>query len=595
MEPALDPFDSLCRQVYLANDDDTSKQPTPIPSNEETALSLISRAQVYELPTSYTLPSSAQAPGNRDQDRRCYRIHLETIEDPILEQTVRDIIKGAIDPSVLMELPFDRNLSGYSSKTRTETRESPLEAPVVLDMEGVSATIPASDNDKKTMFLIPTQEWLRMSTRIRFWRAESHRIKAAEREIVLDGLLNDRWKDATSTLSSAAVSSPPPSSGSLVAADIPPKSLPSSPNSSSASSPATSPRSSAAPHRLQTSLSRPSLYRQPFQEHQLNTLVQFISTYGDEPSATSILRGLLNLIRRQITEPKVLSWTFERANLTEQRPVVTVAFLDLVAKLGLELVIVDEGRDKGGLMGLAPDSNKLGSITSLTSESTVAVSPEAGTAAVSKESQSTELTWTFGPKVDDRRLEYWIHNIQQSTLPVLKMDDQSLLPSTATFTNNSTLPTSSKSNQDHKQNPIPAAIRKRFLQDRNTIPAGSIQVLTTNIHASAPTSSETLRTPTESTLHTAAGKVDIIRDRSYVLASSKYALSDTAGSSASSSGVFVDRVRSDVKHLVRWATTCGGRLDWIWTWLFSSFQKSRYGSAAGASERRPPRSNDENV
>ncbi|KAF8927765.1 hypothetical protein EDD21DRAFT_380245 [Dissophora ornata] len=607
MDSPPDPFDTLCRQVFMA-DKDTPEQTADTPSNEETALSLISRAQVYELPASYTTLNTS--PSSTDQDRRCYRIHLETIKNPALQQDLRDILVRAIDPCLLLELPFDRNLSGYSSKTRTEACEAPLDTPVVLDMGGLSTfeeqgsetltpapiTPAISDNDK-TMLLIPTSEWLRMSGRIRFWRAESHRVKAAQREVALDALLDERWKSATMT-----ISAPPPSSGSLVAAAIPPNSLPSSPAAPVSSSPTSLLRSSTAP----LPLLRSSLFKQTFQEHQLDSLIQFVALYGDEPSATSILRGLFDLIRRQLTETKVLSWTFDRANLTEQKPEVTVAFLDLLARLGLELAssYSNEGQLKGIEAGKGALSTSTVSSTATaalantpveasssttfpTSDSAVTVIAVSSAFNAAKEGYSTELTWTFGPKVDDRRLQYWVHNIQQTALPVLKMDGQSLLPSTANLSNSSALPStaptsSSKSllNQNQRQSPIPVAIRKRFLQDRNTIPAGTIQVLTGIV---------------EATLASVPGNV-VIRDRSFVLSSSKYALSPTSGSfTALPPGMFVEKMREDVKYLARWATTCGGRLDWIWAWLFSSFRKSRYRQSFGGSERRAPRSNDENV
>ncbi|KAF9935908.1 hypothetical protein BGZ65_002906 [Modicella reniformis] len=576
-------------------------------SDEETALSLINRAQVYELPASYTFPSALQDRGSpsspNDQERRCYRIHLETIEIQALQQRVHDILLKAIDRSMLLELPFDRNLSGYNSKTRTESRNAPLESPVVLDMSGLSAPdqvvsdIPSattSSSDNNSMLLIPTKEWLRMSGRIRFWRAESHRIKAAQREVILDELLNDRWR----SVSSATISTPPPSSGSLIAGKIPPSSLPSSAPSSGASSP-TSPRSPTMSQATAASLLRPSPFKQPFQEHQLDSLVHFIAQYGEEPSASSILRGLFDLIRRQLTQVKVLSWTFDRANLTEQKPEVTTAFLDLIARLGLELVALNEGQQLHQVLDKDITSNSIvepsstsesstplnGTTSSSTSESTVtgAVSQKAASTTTIHQNISTELTWTFGPKVDDRRLEYWVHNVQQATLPVLKMDEHSLLPSTASFANGSSafisLHSSSNSkSQAQKQNPIPLATRRRFLYDRNTTPAGSIQFLT--ILANPPT----LLSPGYPEDNV------VVRDRSFVLISSTYVYDG----SSTTSGQFTERVKKDVIHLARWATTCGGRLDWIWAWLFSSFQKTRHGSTAAAGNRRP-RPNDENV
>ncbi|KAF9341868.1 hypothetical protein BGZ91_000463 [Linnemannia elongata] len=600
MGSTLDNFDTLCQQVFLPSKsaaDEGSADPTAeTTSVQETALSLLSRAQIYELPTPLT--STTSTPETTQNDRQYYRIHLEELEECQQQQQVRDILVQAIDPALLVILPYDRNLSGYSSKTRTETTEAPLETAVVLDMGGLSGpeplagsapatpslvtsskTDPASSGDidnttSKTMLLVSVKEWLRLTGRIRFWRAESHRVKVAQREIVLDGLLEERWRTATSSvIPSTPISSPPHSSGSLTAAALPPKSLPSSAVSSpsTASSVPTSPLAFAVP-MSQTKL---STYKQPFQEHQLESLVQFMTAYGDEPSATSILRGLLDLTRRQLTDTTVLSWTFDRANLTEQKPEITVAFLDLIARLGLELVsppALETGKQQDTTKPSTPVSTSSYSFTA--SDATAVGTPKAATPV-----HLTDLTWTFGSRIDDRRLEYWIHHIQQKALPVAKVDHQSLLPSTASFAptnNNISSTTSASSGSEQKVNPIPLAIRKRFLQDRQTIPAGTIQPLTnTDIN----------NTHTNTKLSTG-----IVRDSTFVLTTSKYALSSSS-SSSQGTGLFVN-VKKDVKDLARWASTCGGRLDWIWAWLFSSFQKSRR-EAKSASQK--PRSNDENV
>ncbi|KAG0199673.1 hypothetical protein BGX28_007087 [Mortierella sp. GBA30] len=600
MGSSSDAFDSLCQQVFMAIPD-SAHQTSTLPSKEETALSLLSQAQVYELPSSYALPSkptsrteSTGAPSSAIQDRTYYRIHLENIEDPLLQALVQDILVHAIDSSALLELPFDRNLSGYSSRTRTEAREAPLEAAVVLDMMDLSseeeapASPPITDNQgatnsssdsnsgatNKTMLLVPTGSWIRMTSRIRYWRAESHRIKAAEREVILDRLLDERWKVVTSHHSPTAISSPPPSSGSLVSSTIPPTSLPPSPALTPSPSTASSPRPTSA-LQAPIPLTRSSPYKQPFQEHQLDSLVQFMLIYGDEPSAASILRGLLDLIRRQLTERKVLLWTFDRANMTEQKPEVTVAFLDLVARLGLELLTTDRDQDCSQRPPLPAESN---SLSSSTSNLTIAAPPQALGKSSKPNSSSTDLRWTFGSKMDDHRLEYWIHHLQQASLPVLKMDDQSLLPSTASFIATADHPLSTAT---ASQNPIPVTTRRRFLQGHITIPAGAIQILATT----TTSSSSALDVPTAA----------VIRERSFVLTKSKYALlASSSGETGSSAPIlFVNRFKKDVKDLARWASTCGGRLDWIWAWLFSTFQRSRHGSSSSAS--RKPRANDENV
>ncbi|KAF9964617.1 hypothetical protein BGZ70_006191 [Mortierella alpina] len=565
MTPTTDAFDNLCQQVFVTPQD-TSNQASATPSIQETALSLLAQAQPYELPSSHVLPpsatsavDSAESASARSQDRTFYRIHLESIDDPGLQQSVRHALVLAVDPGSLVELPFDRNLSGYSSKTRTESRKAPLDQAV----------------NSKTMLLVPTTSWIRMTGRIRFWRAESHRIKAAQREEVLDELLNERWKVRSV---GNAVSSPPPSSGSLLAATIPPTSLPSSPILTSASSsPASSPRPTTA-SGTPVPLTRLSSLKQPFQEHQLDSLVQFMKRYGEEPSVASILRGLLDLIRRQLTQPKVLSWTFDRANLTEQKPEATVAFLDLIAKLGFELQIMSTDQKQ-------PVPSTL--LTPASSDSTI-VASSTGIDSDASGTSSTTLTWTLGAKADDRRLEYLIHHIQQTTLPVLKVDNQSLLPSTASFTANE----SSRSGATHSssQNPVPAATRKRFLHGQSTIPAGTIQILTTT---TTPTTTTTNATEPSTRPNTPIAAT-VTRERAFVLSSSKYALT-TDASGSMTPAVFVHRVKRDVKDLARWASTCGGRLDWIWAWLFSSFQKSRYGSSSAAAAARKARSNDENV
>ncbi|KAG9319300.1 hypothetical protein KVV02_005018 [Mortierella alpina] len=595
MATTTDAFDALCQQVFMTAQD-TSSPATATPSIQETALAMLAQAQPYELPSSYVLLTSttsaiesAGLASAETKERTFYRIHLENIDDPGLQQSVQNALVLAIDPGSLVVLPFDRNLSGYSSKTRTESKKAPLDQAVLLDMADVSSeaesscftsesqqaadsqgATPVDDAqvDSKTMLLVPTTSWIRMTGRIRYWRAESHRIKAAQREVVLDELLNERWKllSATNT-----VSSPPPSSGSLLATIIPPTSLPSSPISSSASSsPASSPRPTTG-SGTSVPLTRSSNLKQPFQEHQLDSLVQFMKSYGDEPSVAAILRGLLDLIRRQLTQPTVLSWTFDRANLTEQKPEATVAFLDLIARLGLELQIMTADQKQR-----APSSTLL---TPASSDSTITAS-SAGIDNSASGTSSTELTWTFGTKADDRRLEYLIHHIQQTTLPVLKMDSQSLLPSTASFIANESTP--SGATHSPSQNPVPAATRKRFLQGQSTIPAGSIKNFTTT-NVTGPSTEP----------GTSVAATTVTRERSFVLSSSRYALTADAFGSLTPA-VFVHRVKRDVKDLARWASTCGGRLDWIWAWLFSSFQKSRHGSSSAAAARKP-RSNDENV
>ncbi|KAG9064190.1 hypothetical protein KI688_003378 [Linnemannia hyalina] len=600
MGSTLDNFDNLCQQVFLpskpAADEGSADPAAETTSVQETALGLLSRAQIYELQTPLTSTTSTLE--SAQNDRQYYRIHLEELEDRQQRQDIRDTLVQAIDPALLVILPYDRNLSGYSSKTRTEATEAPLETAVVLDMGGLSVPEPPAgsapataslitdsktdpapmadidDTTSKTMLLVSVKEWLRLTGTIRFWRAESHRVKTAQREIVLDGLLEDRWRTATSSaMPSAPIPSPPHSSGSLTAAALTPKSLPSSAVSSpsTASSVPTSPLASVVP----LSLTKLSTYKQPFQEHQLESLIQFMTAYGDEPSATSILRGLLDLTRRQLTDTTVLSWTFDRANLTEQKPEVTVAFLDLIARLGLELVIppaLETGKQQDTIMPPAPVPTT--SYPCIASDATAV-----GTSKAATPVHSTDLTWTFGARIDDRRLEYWIHHIQQNTLPVAKVDHQSLLPSTASFapTNNNTATTiSASSGSEQKPNPIPLAIRKRFFQDRHMIPAGTIQPLT---------NTDTNNSHTNTKLSTG-----IVRDSTFVLATSKYALSSSSPGSQGT-GLFVN-VKKDVKDLARWASTCGGRLDWIWAWLFSSFKKSR---REAKSASREPRSNDENV
>ncbi|KAF9097159.1 hypothetical protein BGX23_009648 [Mortierella sp. AD031] len=613
MGSTLDNFDTLCQQVFLPSD---GPEPTVDPaatttSVQETALSLLSRAQVYELRSSLTSTSVSSTTADATlNDRQYYRIHLEELDDRQQQQQVRDILVQAIDPSLLVILPYDRNLSGYSSKTRAEITEAPLEAAVVLDMGGLSSaehtagstalssvpdgtTDPATsantdDTPNKTMLLVPIKEWLKLTGRIRFWRAESHRVKAAQREVVLDGLLEERWRTATSSaMPLTPISSPPQSSEALSAAALTPKSLP----SSAASSPSTSssvPSSPLAP-TVPPSLTKLSTYKQPFQEHQLESLVQFMAVYGNEPSAASILRGLFDLTRRQLTDTTVLSWTFDRANLTEQKPEVTVAFLDLIARLGLELVnpsALEAGRPQQEQQQVPQLAvNPSASVTTISYSSTASDATIVGTPKSATPVQSTELIWTFGSKIDDRRLEYWIHHLQQGTLPVAKVDDQTLLPSTASFapTNNAT--TSHASGSEQKLNPIPLAVRKRFLQDRQTIPAGSIQPLAN------PHTTTTIDTNTHSDIKRGNTNNNFIsRDAAFVLATSKYTLSGSL-SAAQGSGLFVNRVKKDVKELARWASTCGGRLDWFWAWLLS-FQKSR---REAKSASRKARSNDENV
>ncbi|KAG0077598.1 hypothetical protein BGZ93_011239 [Podila epicladia] len=555
----MDSFDLLCQQVFLDKTDDSTV------SINETALSLVSQAQVYELPATFT-PNPAWA-----GEKQCYRIHLESIPEKA-QTEARNVLVQAIDHSVLWEPPFDRNLTGYSTKTRTEVRDAPLAAAVVLDMDGAlysegqesetsqdkagSGVLSTSESDHqnqdKTMLLIPTKDWLWMVSRIRFWRSESHRIKAAQRERVLDELLSQRWKDTH--LAPTAVSSPPHLAGSLT---VTPRSstLPSAESlaSSVASSPLPSRHASIPIFSARFCI---SLQKLPFQEHQLEPLVQFMILYGQEPSASSILRGLFDLIRKQLGESKVLSWTFDRANLTEQKPEVTVAFLDLLAQLGLEYVApvrvehkeeIFKDQQSGGQLNPCTGTPSLSQSTSYSSTAshTTAV---VDTPTKKPEITSTELTWTLGCRMDDRRLEYWIHHLQQSNLPVVNIDDQSLLPSTAT---SSSTNLHSKSDQQ-KKNPIPVDVRKKLLQDRQTIAAGSIQALTTGA---------------------------LKREQAFVLPSSAYAWSNTSSSTP-----------AFVKDLARWASTCGGRLDWFWSWIFSSFQKSR--SKTGT---RQPRANDENV
>ena len=351
--------------------------------------------------------------------------------------------------------------------------------------------------------------------------------------------------------------------------------------------------------------------------------------YGDEPSAASLLKGLLDLCRRQLTETTVYAWTIDRANLTEQKLEVSEVFLDLMARLGFEYVnsVEEQRAHLSQLQQLQQQEQEQGqpSDGSLSSPSSVsaapppplqtsasflsmgsevtAVDPTKNLTSISKHpsKRSTEIKWTLGSKIDDRRLEYWIHNVQQPTLPMLQMDGGSILPLNFASTGSSshrngdhTLPTISSpkkksgsssldlkdlpsSSQQHlqhqsdkKTNPIPVQVRKRFLQDKHTIPAGSIQALMQ-----------------------LDGATVVVRDRAFVASTSAYRLS---GAEQGSGGMFVDKVKNDVKYLARWASTCGGRLDWIWTWLFRSFQSSRRSAGVGGQNgHQRPRPNDENV
>ncbi|KAF9436410.1 hypothetical protein BGZ76_004044 [Entomortierella beljakovae] len=582
-----DAFDQLCYNVFIANVKTGYDQPTEIPTIHETALGLINQAKVYEPPQTVNLPDSfilnntttatttttttnttntttttttTANTTTSSPDRRCYRIHHETIQDSIEREKAYQVLLGAIDSVTLLELPFDRNISGYSTKSRTENQQAALDVPVVLDMG-----LPDDDDEgqqqqqqqhsqkqaePQTMLLISTPEWIRMTGRVRHWRGESHRIKSVMRENLLNGLLNDRWKPNTST--STVISSQPPTSGSLVATAIP--NTLSTPPPSSPSSSVSSPRNSVIPpSQLPALTTRPSSCKLLFQEQQVEYLAEFMKEFGEELSAVSILRGLLNLIRRQLTNEKVLSWTLDRANLTEQKQEVTVAFLDLFAKLGLELI--EPSISNNQVQGENDVTNGITSISS-------------GESVKKEKNQQTELLWTFGSKIDDRRLEFWIRHVQQPYLPVLKTESTTST-SSLPLTNSDSKP---HQTQDRKQNPAPLAIRKKFLRDRNTIPAGSIQNLTI-----PPTDSQ------------------MTRDKSLVLASSRFTMPQN---DSVASEIFVNRVRKDVIHLAKWASSCGGRLDWFWSWLFSSFHRSRHGSSSSrtaGSGQRPARPNDENV
>jgi hypothetical protein len=293
-----------------------------------------------------------------------------------------------------------------------------------------------------------------------------------------------------------------------------------------------------------------------------------------------------------LTESTVLSWTFDRANLTEQKPEVTAAFLDLIARLGLELV-TSSTLETGKQQAPGQTHDQHSAVEPPAPTTATCYSPAAsdttvvGTLKSVTPIQFTDLTWTFGAKIDDRRLEYWIHHLQQGSLPVAKVDHQSFLPSTATFTptnNNNGTATGSISKSEQKLNPIPLATRKRFLQDCHTIPAGTIQPLA-KPHTGRNSSAD-------SSVENGPSNNFIVRDSMFVLQTSKYTLSSHSSSGSQSSGMFISRVKKDVKDLARWASTCGGRLDWIWAWLFSSFQKSR---REAKSANPKPRPNDENV
>ncbi|KAF9402571.1 hypothetical protein BGZ94_004876, partial [Podila epigama] len=565
----MNPFDTLCQQVFLH-----AKAADGI-STMETALSLLSQAQVYELPKNFVMPANSTW---TPDERQCYRIHLESLPTTQLYDATREILVQAIDPSVLIKVPFDRNLSGYSSKTRTEDRNTPLGAAVILDMDDLPSSestqagaatsteeggvqVHSQDDCKennaiqRTMLLVSTKDWLQMASRIRYWRSESHRIKAAERELILNDLLEERWNlDSVRTpITAAVVSSPPQSAGALEAAPYG-SSLPlanQSPISTLTStlSPCPSPRATSDLNPFNVRLC-PSRRKQPFQEHQLESLVQFMVQHGTEPSASSVLRGLLNLIRKQLGEARVLTWIFDRANLTEQKPEVSVAFLDLLAQLGLELVVPstsmvqdqDQDYDQDNTVSTTPaavaptELSQSTSYSSATSNSTVVGATNVSQHKKREPEECTELTWTLGVRMDDRRLEYWICHLNQPNLPSVKIDDQSLLPSTATTCDT----IGSHSTHQQRKNPIPSQIRKQFLQDRHTIAAGRIQFLTgagQSPHAALPTAIDA--TTGKTTTTPPLGENISRREQALVLSSSAYAWSETGPSTLSSSAAIV--------------------------------------------------------
>ncbi|KAF9168596.1 hypothetical protein DFQ26_004230 [Actinomortierella ambigua] len=457
------------------------------------------------------------------------RLPLESVGSPVMEQRVLSILRQA--GVTLLEQPYDRNMGGSYAiqKSRSEmlqlapsssttTTSAPLERPVVLVID--------DENTAASMWLIPEEDWVRYMARVRFWRQESHRIKAAERHATLVQAIHDRWSVHRQVIApvdrhhdgSRSRSASSSSSGTLSNSASAPGS-PVAKRATAAAETATIPpipammypsaqlgvtayqcyvaKKDLQQRQQQQSTPVPPLYHLGQDPGQ--ALLAFIHQYGDELSARSTIRGLVDFIRRQIGDPELLTWTIDSVNLTEQKLEITEAVLDLLVRLGIERIdtvstvvvpsssfsstsssssssavtvtatVNDTPRISNLPMCTSPGggghNGNDGSPGMLTQPPTTRTSHVPGqkavkgeidggdagrrTAAITTTTTTTavtmdELVWTFGLDTDDRQLSQWVEMLHQNKDPSRSLSK---------------------------------AIRDRYLYDSHTIAAGSVEPL----------------------------------------------------------------------------------------------------------------------
>ncbi|KAF9978648.1 hypothetical protein BGZ73_001301 [Actinomortierella ambigua] len=613
-------FDDLCRAVFLpsaasanakawafSSPADLANAPT---SETENALSLLLQAQPYELPRSAlslsSPPAGEEEPGAPASNAAVTpataataaatstsvmhrRLPLESVGGPVMEQRMLSILRQA--GVVLVEQPYDRNMGGSYAipKSRSELLQlssttAPLERPVVLAID--------DEHTSASMWLIPESNWVEYTARVRFWRQESHRVKAVQRQATLVDAIQNRWtihRQVSVPLDQSHHSYSRPSSASSSGTISNTSSAPGSPLTKNtatlaAGTEADSALVSPTPTVMQASAQLGTTYQcyvankdslpatplyQP-QQGQEQALLTFVHQYGDELSAWSLIRGLLDFIRKQIGDPQLLTWTLDSANLTEQKFEITEALLDLLVRLGMERVDT-----VSNVAVVSSSSTTTTTTTTVTAAINSSSSSGKTTVDSSREGASTDrhvgvggeetngsagkgavttmddIVWTIGLDTDDRQLAHWVETLHQNKDPARSLS---------------------------------SAIRDRYLHDRHTIAAGSVEPL---VCPMPTTVGQDLFTQQPIPQPFVSSK-PVRRRPELVLARSRWSKSTAASGQGAGRGGAVGRARKDLADLARWATSCcSGRLDWLWRWFHAWLRPSsrrRGGSSAVGGE-----------
>ncbi|KAG0231801.1 hypothetical protein BGW42_008634 [Actinomortierella wolfii] len=611
--PALNSFDDLCRAVFVSIPStdttawafSTSADISSAPSSDaEYTLSLLLQCQPYELarsalpsteaaaasnsssfPEPLPSPPAGEAPGTMTSKTTPTIMHrrlpLGSVTSPVMEQRVLSILRQA--GVKLLELPYDRDMGGSHAvqKSRSEMLQlaaatnaaasgaTMLERPVVLAID--------DDAEPTSMWLIPEDDWIQYTARVRFWRQESHRLKAVERHTTLVKAIRDRWtthrrvevrkqdqeERATSPASSMSANQSSKAGSPFADKGITPSPI------------ATLPSTSGTAYWCYVA-SNVSLNEQD----QAQALLAFVHQYGDELSARSTIRGLIDFIRKQIGDPQLLAWTLDSVNLTEQKLDITLATLDLLACLGLQLVDTttkisassssssSSSTDTVAMASMtssgSPRSNSLtvcngsGGTTS-SAKGVISQTPE-GSDSVLTATTMEDLVWTFGLEADDRRLVFLVESLHQNKDPARSLSK---------------------------------TIRDRYLHDRHTVAAGSVGPIVNIVMCQLPIetgSPLSLATPPspqgqQQQLQQSPSKA-IDRRPELIVARSRWSKSAAAAGGSAASGGAVGRAGRDLADLARWATSCcTGRLDWLWRWFYGWLRPSSLRRGGGSGSR----------